>query len=109
MKRKRQRSETHKIHAWALRRANGSFACIRQGATIPLGKEDISFYFSDNDRALSFNWLLLRSRSQAEWYRQWFDIPKDKRDEFAGYVLHPVKVEVTIKITPKSDSCVKWK
>jgi len=108
MKRKKRKCEVHKIVKWALRRANGSFACLRQGATIPFGKEDVAFYFSDNDRALRFNWLLLSSRSQAEWYRQWFDVPKDKRDEIAGYVLHPARVEVTVKITPKCDMKHGW-
>ena len=103
---KGRESETHKIKKWALRRANGSFACIRQGATIPFTAREIGFYFSDDDRALSFNWLLLDSRSQAEWYMDLLDAKGDGCD---GLKLRVVEVDVTIKITPKSESCVKWK
>lgn len=103
---KGRKSETHKIKKWALRRDNGQFACIRQDATIPFTAREIGFYFSNYDRALSFNWLLLDSRSQAEWY---MDLLNAKGAVCEGIKLRVVEVDVTIKITPKSDSCVKWK
>lgn len=103
-KKKLNKPEVYKVRRWALRRANGSFACIKRGATIPFTARDVAFYFSDDDRALSYNWLILTSREQAKWYQKILDVDKEG---LAGLKLHPVRVDVEIKITPSND--IYWR